>query len=146
MNANLYENLSNFTFHVFSEGFEWTTAKLKQAKDVRWLTHCNAVEALRKSYKSVVFSLSREASERSCATAAGLHTFVTKYFFIAGIQMMSDILPHLNILSKLFQVITCTQLYYVIIIILIMLISSLFNGMKLQQIIFCRKSALTSQW
>lgn len=137
--------LATLHFMCFQKVLNEPQLKLKQAKDVRWLTHCNAVEALRKSYKSVVFSLSREASERSCATAAGLHTFVTKYFFIAGIQMMSDILPHLNILSKLFQVITCTQLYYVIIIILIMLISSLFNGMKLQQIIFCRKSALTSQ-
>lgn len=138
--------LATLHFMCFQKVLNEPQLKLKQAKDVRWLTHCNAVEALRKSYKSVVFSLSREASERSCATAAWLHTFVTKYFFIAGIQMMSDILPHLNILSKLFQVITCTQLYYVIIIILIMLISSLFNGMKLQQIIFCRKSALTSQW
>jgi hypothetical protein len=137
--------LATLHFMCFQKVLNEPQLKLKQAKDVRWLTHCNAVEALRKSYKSVVFSLSREASERSCATAAGLHTFVTKYFFIARIQMMSDILPHLNILSKLFQVITCTQLYYVIIIILIMLISSLFNGMKLQQVIFCRKSALTSQ-
>lgn len=78
--------------------------KLKQAKDVRWLSHCNAVEALRKSFKAVIFSMSREASERTCATAAGLHKFLTSYNCMATIQMLSDILPHLNILSKFFQV------------------------------------------
>ena len=60
--------LATLHFMCFQKVLNEPQLKLKQAKDVRWLTHCNAVEALRKSYKSVVFSLSREASERSCAT------------------------------------------------------------------------------
>ena len=54
--------------------------RLKQAKDVRWLSHQAAVDALRCSLVAVVTSLDREASERSEPTACGLKTFILKYF------------------------------------------------------------------
>ncbi len=38
--------------------------RLKQAKDVRWLSHQAAIDALRRSLLSVLISLDREASER----------------------------------------------------------------------------------
>ncbi len=53
--------------------------KLKQAKDVRWLSHQAAVDALRRSI-GVLTSLNREASEREDATASGLRKFILKIF------------------------------------------------------------------
>ena len=47
---------------------------LKQTKDVQWLSHQAAVEALRRSCVSVLTGLDREASEHSEPTASGLLT------------------------------------------------------------------------
>ena len=38
--------------------------KCKQAKDVHWLSHDNAIKALIRSLNSVLVSLDREASEK----------------------------------------------------------------------------------
>ncbi len=48
------------------------TLKLKAAKDVRWLSHNNAVQSLRRTLSSVVASLEREAAERGEPMAVGL--------------------------------------------------------------------------
>ncbi|XP_078590444.1 zinc finger protein 862-like [Branchiostoma floridae x Branchiostoma japonicum] len=77
--------------------------KLKQAKDVRWLSHHLAVEALRKTFSAVVISLEREAEERHEAVAKGLAVFLKTFRFCATLLMMSDILPTLANLSRLFQ-------------------------------------------
>ena len=54
--------------------------RLKQAKDVRWLSHQTAMDALRHSLVTVVISLDKEASEHSAPTACGLKTFILKFF------------------------------------------------------------------
>ena len=68
--------------------------RLKQAKDVRWLSHNAAVEALRRSLISVLVSLDREASERSNPTASGLLKFMKQFFFVAALSLFADVLPH----------------------------------------------------
>ena len=77
--------------------------KLTQAKDVRWLSHEDAVNNLRKYLRSVITSLEREADERHDAQALGLATFVKTYNFVATLLMLSDILPPLASLSRAFQ-------------------------------------------
>ena len=77
--------------------------KLKDICDTIWLSHLNAVDAVRRCHTALITSLEREASERTDATAAGLATFVKTPFFVCTIAMMSDVLPHLNRLSKIFQ-------------------------------------------
>ena len=77
--------------------------RLKQAKDVRWLSHHAAVEALRRSLVSVLTSLDREVSERSEPTASGLLNFLKKYFFIAALSLFADVLPFLSKLSRTLQ-------------------------------------------
>ncbi|KAJ8043554.1 hypothetical protein HOLleu_10692 [Holothuria leucospilota] len=77
--------------------------RLKEAKDVRWLSHQQAVEAVRKSLSAIIMSLEREASERTDATAAGLLKFVKTYRFMATVCMLCDTLPYLSTLSRLFQ-------------------------------------------
>ncbi|XP_071138765.1 zinc finger protein 862-like isoform X2 [Mytilus edulis] len=77
--------------------------KLKEVADTRWLSHESAVTAIRRCLPALILSLEREASERCDATAAGLALFVKNPLFICTISMLSDILPHLNRLSKIFQ-------------------------------------------
>ncbi len=55
--------------------------KHKQAKDLRWLSHQAAVDALRRSIVGVLTSLDRKASEREDPTASGLRKFILKYLF-----------------------------------------------------------------
>ena len=77
--------------------------KLKEIADTRWLSHENAVTAIRRCLPALITSLEREAAERTDATAAGLATFVKQPKFICTIAMLSDALPHLSMLSKAFQ-------------------------------------------
>ena len=77
--------------------------KLKEIADTRWLFHENAVTAIRRCLPALITSLEREAAERTDATAAGLATFVKQPKFICTIAMLSDVLPHLSMLSKAFQ-------------------------------------------
>lgn len=77
--------------------------RLKQAKDVRWLSHQAAVDALRRTLPSVLTSLEREAAERGEPTACGLVRLMRKFFFVASLSLFADVLPHLCKLSKIMQ-------------------------------------------
>ena len=77
--------------------------KCKQAKDVRWLSHENAIKAVVRSLPSLLVSLDREASENGEPTALGLYKFMKSYKFVASVYLLSDILPHLGCLSRIFQ-------------------------------------------
>ena len=78
--------------------------KCKQAKDVRWLSHDNAIKTLIHTctLPSILVSLDREASENGEPTAHGLYRFMKCYKFVATAYLMSDILPHLSRLSRIF--------------------------------------------
>ena len=76
--------------------------RLEQAKDVRWLSHRAAIEALRRLVSVRTF-LDYEASERSEPTASGLLNFMRKYFFVASLSLYADVLPHLSKLSGMLQ-------------------------------------------
>ena len=77
--------------------------KLKRASDTRWLSHDQAITAIRKYLPSIITSLQKEATERNDAQVLGLSKFICTYQFVASVYMMSDILPILSHLSKLFQ-------------------------------------------
>ena len=68
--------------------------RLKQAKDVRWLSHQAAVDALRRSIVAVLTSLDCEAAERNEPTAVELKSFMLQYFFVASLSLFADVLPH----------------------------------------------------
>ena len=57
--------------------------KLKEAKDVRWLSHDAAVATLLHILPSLRASLEREATEQREPTAESLLRFVKSHFFIA---------------------------------------------------------------
>lgn len=77
--------------------------KCKEAKDVRWLSHENAIKAVIRTLPSLLVSLDREASERGEPTALGLLRFVKSYKFVACAHLLADVLPHLGRLSRIFQ-------------------------------------------
>ncbi len=76
---------------------------LKETKDVRWLSHNNAVQSLRRTLSSVVVSLEREAAERGEPMAVGLVRMVKTYQFVASLYLFCDVLPHICRLSLVFQ-------------------------------------------
>ena len=69
----------------------------------RWLLHAAAVEASRWSLASVLASLEWEAQEKGDPTALGLSKLMQTFNFVATLFLMSNVLPHLSRLSKLFQ-------------------------------------------
>ena len=77
--------------------------KCKQAIDVCWLSHDNAIKAVIRSLPALLVSLDREASENVEPTAHGLFKFMKCYKFVATAHLLSDILPHLSCLSRIFQ-------------------------------------------
>ena len=78
--------------------------KVTEAKDVRWLSHDRAVNAVRVCLPAILTSLEYEASEKCDAQAQGLAIFMQIYEFVACLMMMSDILPVLSIVSRKLQV------------------------------------------
>ena len=76
--------------------------KLKKASETRWLSLENAVNSLRRCYKSVKAVLENEASEGD-ATALGLHIQLSKPEFIVNLYFLCDVLDTVGSLSKVFQ-------------------------------------------
>ena len=59
--------------HGIQEILNDPVIKCKQAKDVCWVSHDNAIKALIHTLSSVLVSLDHESSENGEATARGLH-------------------------------------------------------------------------
>eukprot|EP00117_Sycon_ciliatum_P022176 scpid22011/ scgid19206/ len=77
--------------------------KLKEPSSVRWLSHEGSVRAFRKSFKSVVRELRRQADEKNDAAAAGWLRKVKTFRFVASLLLLGDVFPILATLSKTFQ-------------------------------------------
>ena len=69
----------------------------------RWLSTERSVMRLKTCISSVVLS-QREGED---AKAIGLATLVTEYRFVCTMLLLCDVLPHISILSKAFQVMDC---------------------------------------
>ena len=91
------------SLHAIQEVLNDPLIKCKLAKDVRWLSHDNAIKALIRTFPSILVSLDREASEKGEATAHGLLSFMKCYKFVATTYLLSDVLPHISRLSRIFQ-------------------------------------------
>ena len=68
----------------------------------RWLSFCGAVDAIRKSFCSLVMCLEHEA-QKGCASARGLLKAVRKGSFVLTTYALSDVLPILSKLSLILQ-------------------------------------------
>ena len=58
--------------HAIQEVLDDPVIKLKQAKDVRWLSHESAISSILCTMQSLIVSLEREGSERDEPAAVGL--------------------------------------------------------------------------
>ena len=76
--------------------------KLQRPTETRWLSHQNAVDALRRCLKAVYTTLQNEAAEGE-ATAHGLCNEIEKPTFVALLLLLSNILGVLGNLSCTFQ-------------------------------------------
>ena len=76
--------------------------KLQRPTETRWLSHQNAVDALRRCLKAVYTTLQNEAAEGE-ATAHGLCNEIEKPTFVALLLLLSNILGVLGNLSRTFQ-------------------------------------------
>ena len=89
--------------HAIQEVLDDPSIKCKLAKDVRWLSHDMAIKAVLRTLPSLLVNLDREASENDEPTAHGLLKFMKGYKFVACAYLLSDVLPHLSRLSRIFQ-------------------------------------------
>ena len=103
-----YENSSvrSSGLKALQELLETPALKLKKPLDVRWLSHDNACQTLKRVLPAVIASLEREAEERGEALAVGLSRVVQRYNFIGTLYMMCDALPKVSRLSRIFQLST----------------------------------------
>ncbi|KAI4799887.1 hypothetical protein KUCAC02_016426 [Chaenocephalus aceratus] len=77
--------------------------KVKEVKDTRWLSQDLAVQNLPRNLPAVLAALAEESSTRKCPVAKGLYTFCATYRFVAALYLQADVLPHIAMLSKVFQ-------------------------------------------
>ena len=77
--------------------------KFKQVIDVQWLSHDQAVTAIRRCLPSLLTNLEYQATENGDPTALGLFTTVKSFKFVSCLLLLSDILPQLSRISLLFQ-------------------------------------------
>ena len=89
--------------HAIQEILNDPLIKCKLAKDVRRLSHDNAIKALVRCLPSILVRLDREASENVEHTAHGLFKFMKYYKFVACPYLLSNGLPQLSHLSRIFQ-------------------------------------------
>jgi hypothetical protein len=71
---------------------------LKSSTDIRWLSLNNAIQAIYRTYGSVVNTLAEEGKSTKNALATGLHKYCTTYIFCAFLCLLVDVL---NVLTKL---------------------------------------------
>ena len=88
--------------HAVQDVLDDPEINLKESKDVRWLSHNNAVQSLRRTLPSVVASLEREAAERGEPMAIGLAGIIKTYKFITSLYLFCNVLPHICRLSLVF--------------------------------------------
>ena len=89
--------------HAIQEVLDSPTIKLKQAKDVRWLSYDAAIAAIIRTLPALIASLEREVTERSEPSVVGLVKFVKTHYFVACCYLLHRVLPHISRLSLLFQ-------------------------------------------
>ena len=76
------------------------TVKLKQAKDVRWLSYDAAIKAIITTFPTLVARLEREATERNEPAAVGLVKFVKTHYFVGCCYLLNKVLPHMSLIFQ----------------------------------------------
>jgi hypothetical protein len=106
--VTLYYHFANSSvreaaLHEIQEIMEEPVLHLKKAIHTRWLSHDQAVTAIRRTLPSLLTTLEREVAEKDDAVARGLLHALKCYKFVATLYLLSDVLPLLSKLSLIFQ-------------------------------------------
>ena len=75
----------------------------KQLHTVRWLSLDGVVEAVYRTLNLLITTFEGEAAELEDPTARGVLSSLRQYKFLVTTCILSDILPHLSNLSRVFQ-------------------------------------------
>ena len=75
--------------------------KLREAKDVRWLSHDSAVQTLQRTLPAVLTALEREAAENGEPLMIGLVRVMKCYEFVACLNLMWSFTSPLTSVSPL---------------------------------------------
>ena len=73
--------------------------KIKECHEIRWISFCSAIEAVFKTWLSLVTYFSRHSD----STSRSIHAKLTDYRFVYTMHFLLDILPHVAQLSLLLQ-------------------------------------------
>eukprot|EP00117_Sycon_ciliatum_P027376 scpid58849/ scgid22254/ len=92
--------------HALQEELTLPVLKLKEPKDVRWLSYDAAISAFRKCFAAILLELQRQSVEASDAAAKAWLKRIKTYEFVASLSLLADALPLLASLSKKFQAAT----------------------------------------
>ena len=76
--------------HAFQEEIELPVLKLKEPKDIRWLSYDGAIATFRKCYPAI--ALEPEGHAANDAAAKAWVKRVKTYEFVASLHMLSDAL------------------------------------------------------
>ena len=87
--------------HAMQHELNLPVLKLKEPKDVCWLSYDGAISAFRKTFPAVLLELERQAITDADAKAWGKR--IKCYEFVASLHMLSDAVPILAKASKKFQ-------------------------------------------
>ena len=79
------------------------SGKVANPAETRWLALGDCATKLKNIITSVIISLEREASERADMKAAGLVNLMTRFEFLATLELLCQVLPTINRLSAKFQ-------------------------------------------
>ena len=85
------------TLRAIQEVLDDPVLKTKAAGDTHWLSHDQAISTIRRILPSLIAHTENEA------LAIGIVHVIRSYYFVASVYLLSDILPHLSRLSRLFQ-------------------------------------------
>ena len=91
------------SLHQIQEVMEEPVLCLKKAIHTRWLSHDKAVTAIRHTLPSLLTTLERKVAKRDDVVARGLVRAIKLYKFVALLDLLGDVLPHLSTLSLVFQ-------------------------------------------
>ena len=101
LNPQRFEHVNLFAFHeglkAIQELLNSPSLKMKEAKNVRWLSHDQGVQTIRRTLPAVLTTLEQEGTENGEPVTIGL---MKCYEYL---YLMCDVLHHLSQLTCLFQ-------------------------------------------
>lgn len=101
----LFDNsgVKEASLHAFQDQLQLPALKLKEPKDVRWLSYEAAINVFRKTFPAILLELKHQQDDQRDAAAKAWVKRMKTFEFVASLHLLSDALPLLASLSRKFQ-------------------------------------------